>query len=143
MSEFSFNLDEQIFLRNEETNKTYTITVNKHENAYDVTREWSVPKQDILAAKTDRFSRFTDAAKLARQLYDERIANGYTEIMRRHGVAKRGQKVEKHGAKASTEVPPPTPDTAVTGPKPGSIVENMIRKRHITTLDERIAFSKK
>lgn len=140
MTAFTFNVDEQIFLRNDKTNKVYTLTINRTDrsSSYDVTREWTVPNQTQLAQKTDRFMMFKQAAQFMEKHYNERIANGYIEVMRKTGVIKKAAKIESH---KGTEIVTVDDKTTVTGPTQGQKIENMIQSRHRTTIHERINFT--
>lgn len=138
---FSFNMDDQIFLRNDQTNKIYTITINRNKNptSYNVTREWSVPNQTQLASKTDRFLIFKQAAEHIEKLYNERIKNGYIEVMRRQGVIKQNIKTEKPGAMPITL----DREDAVTGQPVGRQLETNFQSRHRTGISDRIEVLKK
>lgn len=140
---FSFNLDEQIFLRNDQTNKVYTLTLNRNKNptTYDVTREWTVPNQQQLASKTDRFPIFKQAAEQMEKLYTERIENGYIEIMRRQGIIKSATKIDIH---KWTETINPIRADIVTGKSPGKQLEQAVQSRQRTGIFDRIdAFKRK
>lgn len=136
----NFNLDEQIFLKNDTTNKVYTLTINKNENqrGYNVTREWTVPDKDQLASKTDSFPMFIQAAELMEHLYTERIQHGYIEVMRRQGIKKRATEVARHkiGDSSFASIPNVTPP-------PGPTMVDKMNARHTTTITDRMSFGKK
>lgn len=135
----SFNMDEQIFLKNDKTNKVYTLTLNKIEKTYDITREWTVPGQSVLASKTDKFPLFKQAAELMEHLYNDRIKNGYVEVMRRQNVKKRSPQINKHsGLETNKDYIPVDEKTTVTGVQPGQYLQNIIQSRHRTTIHDRI-----
>lgn len=140
----NFNIDEQIFLKNDKTEKVYTLTLNRSSKpiAYDVTREWTIPNQTQLASKTDRFTMFKQAAEFIEKQYRERIENGYAEIMRKQDVIKQSQKIETHKISEKPAKPNLT-DSTVDRNKtsPGRLLENSIQKRLITGITDRIKFS--
>ena len=139
---FTFNLDEQIFMRNDKSNKVYTLTINRGETPapYEVTREWTVPNQDQLASKTDSFPLFKQAAEFMQKHYNERLVNGYIEIMRREGIKKRGAKVEKH--KGNEKISTIPDEQKITGTQPGKIVQDSIHSRQRTSIHDRLEFLK-
>jgi hypothetical protein len=126
---FNFGLDEQIVLRNDKTQKTYALTINQYGRQFDVTREWSIPGQSDLVSKTDRFFLLPQAAKHLQVLYDERLKNGYKEVMRRPNIKKSASKVEVH--KMELETP-----TTQTNQKVG----DMLISRQRTGLTDRIKY---
>lgn len=140
----NFSIDEQIFFKNDKTNKVYTLTLNQNDKpkTYDVTREWTVPNQAHLASKTDKFPIFRQAAELMDHLYNERIKKGYIEVMRRQGIKKQSGKIEKHLGTETRNDYAPTPDQPVTSIAPGKQVENAIQSRHVTTIQDRLQFLK-
>lgn len=139
---FSFNLDEQIFLKNDKTNKVYTLTLNK-DKQYNVTREWTIPNQTSLAIKTDSFALFKQAAEFMENHYNERIEHGYVEVMRRQGVIKKSTLVEKHKVTEVVKQRDPVYENSVTGQAPGKRIEDLIKSRHQTTIADRMNFGNK
>lgn len=150
MTEFSFSLDEQIFLRNDTDNKVYTLTINRHEKtkSYDVTREWTIPNSNQLASKTDRFPLFKQAADLFESLYQERIKHGYTEVVRRAGIKKTATKIDTHKifeTKRDFVPNAPKPDQIAQSatPAPGRNIASDFQSRHVTGIHDRIEAFKK
>lgn len=135
----TFNLDEQIFLKNDTTSKVYTLTLNQSAQAYDVTREWTIPGQPVLATKTDRFMNFKQAIDFLDLHFKERIANGYIEIMRRTGIKKTSNKIEKH---KHVEKIGKQEDGPIAPNLPGLKVEERIMARQITSIHDRIGILK-
>lgn len=133
---FNFALDEQIILRNMQSNKTYALTINQYGRAFDVTREWTVPNQEELASKTDRFYTMPQAAKLLQELYETRVRNGYQEILRRPNMKKSASKVETHKVELAKSDIPQQPVTSV----PGQRIDRMITERQKTGIFDRIKY---
>lgn len=130
----SFNIDEQIFMRNDKTDKVYTLTLNKNSGRYDVTREWTIPNQSQLASKTDSFPLFKQAAEFIEKHYKERIQNGYIEVMRRVGVVKINSTKEQH--KISEIIIPPDKPPSNTN------IYTSLQARHRTGIHDRLDFLK-